>query len=183
MIKQTTTLQKILEEQFKHYKGIHLQDIYKLLHQGTFGSEHAIAEEHLESVRKYLYDEFEKAEPNKEEKLLERISPTFRIYRINIRPYKYYNGDEDALFEWFYQSSKIKEGAAKDFLTFWEVFKMINKEKKYFQKKEVKKFEKEYITGKGLEAMHHSKQYEEANKPSYRVVNLKTVNCPIPMKE
>jgi len=168
-----TLLQRILEAQFKMHKDVKVQDMYKLLYQGTFGSEHMLNEK----SREIFYEEFEKAEPNKEEIMIERISPTFFLYRLNIRPYKFYNGEKETLFEWFYESSKIKEGRVQDFLTFWNVFKGINQEKNYFLPKEIQDFEKKYIEQKQIPVMHHSEQYKKANNPSYRVVNDISLYC------
>ena len=107
-------------------------------------------------------------------RFFERISPTFLLYRVNIRPYKASGGSKEVLFEWFYESSKIKEGEPQDILTFWKVFTMINKEKNYFSSKEIKNFENKYMKNK-LPVLHHSKQYKKSNNPSYRVVNCQLI--------
>lgn len=165
-------LQKILEDQFRKYRNVQVQDVYKLLYQGTFGPEHAVNEKSGEN----LYEEFEKAKLNKTESILERISPSFLIYRVNIRPYKFFGGSKEMLFEWFHESSKIKEVGTQGFLAFWAMFKKINKEENYFPAKELENFENKYIIGKKkLPVMSHSKQYKKANDPSYRVVNYRII--------
>jgi len=160
----------ILEEQFKLYKDIQVQDVYKLIYQGIFGCEHAVDEK----SRERLYEEFEMAEPNEKEKVTEKISD-FLIYRINIRPYKALEGEKETLFEWFYESSKMKEGTIKEFLINWKVFRLVNEHKHYFLDKEIKDFEKiikqEYSKRKQLPLVHHSEEYRKANNPSYRVIN------------
>lgn len=162
-------LPNMLEEQFRTYQSIQIQDIYKLIYQGTFGCEHAVDEK----SRKKLYKEFKKAKPNKEEKLIEIISPNFFIYRINIRPYKAHGGEKETLFEWFYESSKIKDGTIQNFFESWKTFELLNEQEHYFPTEKIKDFEemlkKEY--SEKLPVMHHSKQYRKANKPSYRVIN------------
>lgn len=160
-------LQIILEEQFSRYKKIQVQDVYKLLYQGVFGTGHAINE----NARESFYEEFKKATPKKGT-AMEKISPVFEIYRINIEPYKFFNGEKEALFELFYESSKIKTGGMKVFEILWESFKKINKETRYFPSKKVEDFEKKYLSRGQLPVMHHSKKYRKANKPSYIVVNL-----------
>jgi hypothetical protein len=160
-------LQKILEEQFERYKKIQVQDVYKLLYQGVFGPEHFICEK----TRQNLYEEFEKAIPEKTI-MFERVSPIFEIYRTNIKPYKYYKGTKEELFSLLEESTKIKTGNPNVFKVIWGQFKKINDEKDYFSYEEIEAFEKKYSVPEQLPILHHSKKYRKANKPSYIIINL-----------
>ncbi|MBM3200546.1 hypothetical protein FJZ53_06410 [Candidatus Woesearchaeota archaeon] len=160
------SLQRILEEQFKRYKDVQIQDVYKLLYQAAFGPEHMITD----GTAKRFYEEFERTEP-KEGLLVEWISPIDYTCRINLGPYKLQGGSKEALFEWFYESAISKKKSIASFNLMWNTFKELNKEFKYFKLKDVEKFEKKYLCQDPLPAVHHSKKYMKSNKPSYLVVD------------
>ena len=169
-------LRKILKNQLKMYNNMNLQDVYKLLYQGTFGCEHSVDE----TSRELFYEEYEAAaEPKENEKLVELISPRYSIYRINIRPYKDHGMEKEILFEWFHESSKIQTGSIPIFLGYWKKLKEEFLKIKNIPEEELEKFEKiikeEYDQNNKLPIFHHSKEYNQVNNPNYRVVNRKTV--------
>lgn len=172
------TLTDVLQTQFETHEDIQIGDAYKLLHQGVFGNGHIIDER----SRGRVYSEFERAQPNKEEKMIELISPKFSIYRINIRPYKAHGGDKETLFEWFYESSKTKTGGIEDFFESWEELKKFlkqNKERNYLSIEEMESVEKvlkeDWVPKNFLPAVSHTEQYRKANSPSYVVVNYEAL--------
>ena len=145
-----------------------VQDAYKLMYQGVFGVAHIL--DKPEFAKRYLISEIESVESSDSEPLIETISVSGEIVRINLRPYKKSGRSVEKLFEIMVRSAGEINGTISDFLQHWEEFKKAFKNGKLnFNVKQLEKFEHKMIA-ENYPAVHHSLLYREANKPAYRVV-------------
>lgn len=153
------------ENQLKNHPSMQYQDAVKLCYQAAFGAEHLLSDE--DGARAYLVTEFEGILPTSEP-LFEMISD--EIARVNLGAWKRENRDIDALFCAFKGSAFIREGATDAFLFYLqEAEKIMSCSMPDFDLEKWRDFLEKYRAS-GMPPIHHSAQYREAEKPSYRIV-------------
>lgn len=158
----------LIEKQQHVKKNFAVQDAYKLIYQGILGVAHIM--ENPEHAKQYLEKEYASVDSSNNEPLIENISISGEIVRINLRPYKYSGGSVEQLFEAMILSVKETNGSKDDFLILWEKFKQaVFDGRLKFDKQELEVFDKK-VKAANYPAVHHSPKYREANKPAYRVV-------------
>jgi hypothetical protein len=151
-------------------KNFEIQDAYKLIYQGVFGVGHIL--DNPQMAKKYLEQEFESVIASDTEALIENISVSGEIVRINLRPYKYRNGDIEKLFEAMVHSAEEISGSQKRFLGLWNEFKQaVLNGQLDFNKNELVIFDNQ-VKSDYYPAMHHSSAYREANQAAYRVLKI-----------
>lgn len=165
-------MQKLITLIFYHQqtkKCFAVQDAYKLIYQAVFGIEHIL--DNHEAAKRYLAQELEAIVAGEADELIENISPTGDVVRLNLRPYKLKHGNLDRLFQAMLYSAKQIKGSREDFLKLWRFFKHAVIENRLdFDSTELKAFDKK-VQSENYPPMHHSPQYREANQPAYRVLN------------
>ena len=123
-------------------------------------------------ARKYLVQEYHSIDSFSHEMIIENISITGKIVRLNLRPYKSNNGDIEKLFQALLHSSEEISASKHIFIDLWNEFKQaVFKDKLPFDKEKFKTFD-EKICATNYPVMHHSPEYRESNQPSYRVLKL-----------
>jgi hypothetical protein len=164
-----------------------VQDIYKCLHQGTFGVGHLIDNPH--NFRGRLLNEIMKAERVvPDEPALEKVSPDGRVLRVNLRPFRALFKDNeqmgcDLLLDLCVKSAAMKTGREADFLLALEAFGKVNAAGELkaggmlflFPEYLVDGFMREvrgFVAKTGFfPVLSHSPAYRSLNDPSYRVVH------------
>ncbi len=165
---EKTELIELIQEHQRAKKNFAIQDAYKLIYQGVLGVGHILDEP--EMAKKYLEQEFSSIPACDDEKLIENISMTGEIVRINLRPYKFRNGNVEQLFQGMISSAKTISGSCEQFLSLWNEFKrLVLSGKLNFNKQELEIFDND-VKKENYPAMHHSPAYHEANQPAYRVL-------------
>jgi hypothetical protein len=158
----------ILIEQISRYPLLQLQDLYKLIHQGTLGSEHAVEDE--ESARRWLKEEIRNLQEGPQEPIIDPISPSGDIVRINLRPYLRSGKDPDSLLSVFIKTANEVRGSGEVLRRNWAYARRVASEGSLpFKIGEMDTF----LAGmeeEGFPAIHHSAVYEEAYRPAYRVI-------------
>ena len=158
----------LIRKHQKIKKNFEIQDAYKLIYQSVFGIGHIIVNPEL--ARKYLEQEFDSVCAIDNERLIENISISGEIVRLNLRPYKYRNGSIYRLFQAMLRTAGEISGSREDFLERWNDFKQaVINGKLNFDKKELKIID-DRVRAENYPAMHHSAAYKEANQPAYRVL-------------
>ncbi|MEA1978321.1 MAG: hypothetical protein U9N80_10530, partial [Chloroflexota bacterium] len=99
----------ILALHSKRYPLMEMQDIYKLIHQASMGSEHAVLD--LDVTRAFLEREVNELADGPEEPIQDIISPDGQIARINLRSYLASNASLENLFEAFVRTANEFEGS------------------------------------------------------------------------
>jgi hypothetical protein len=158
----------ILMEQISRYPLLQLQDLYKLIHQGALGSEHAVRDK--ESTRVWLEQELQNLQDGPPEPTIDPIAPSGDLVRVNLRPYLHSGKDPDSLLAAFIKTANEVHGSVKALSRNWAYARRLASEGRLpFKIEEMDVF----LVGmeeEGFPAVHHSAMYEEAYRPSYRVV-------------
>jgi len=165
---QNMELVELIGEHQKSKKDFAVQDAYKLIYQCVFGVAHIL--DNQEMAKKYLESEIESIIASDKIDLIENISLSGEIVRLNLQPYKFQSGDTELLFQAMLRSAQEICGSQKEFLKLWNVFKQAVLDNKLnFSLEELKKFDTK-VKSQNYPAMHHSENYRVANKPAYRVL-------------
>jgi hypothetical protein len=145
------------------------QDVYKLLYEANFGVEHFLTD--TAGVRKYLFDEIASMDTTIHgEQLVERISPTDEIVRINLRPFKQLQLDPEKLVQAMFLSASETKPDTEGFYHDWNEFSaLVQYGLLKFPTKDVEEWDARVSAG-NLQPVHHSRQYSDSYKPAYRVV-------------
>jgi hypothetical protein len=146
-----------------------VEDVYKLLYQANFGVEHFLTD--TAGVRKHLFDELATMDTtNHGEQLIERISPTDEIVRINLRPFRQLKLDPHLLIRVIFSSASETTPDTEGLYHDWNEFvSLVRYDFLKFPMKDVHEWDARVSAG-NLQPAHHSQQYVELHKPAYRVV-------------
>ena len=157
----------ILKEYDVHPK-MKQQDLYKFLHQAAIGSEHAVKDSN--NAINWMRSEIAGLDMTIDNNLIDTLSENGGILRVNLRPFIKGGHNSDKLVRAFIQTANNFNGnkeTLKDYLS--TARKMIKRKDLYFDLVDFNNLSKE-MESKGFPAVHHSKEYEEAYKPAYRVI-------------
>lgn len=161
-------LEYLIGFHLQNHTKVRLHDVYKLLHQGVFGPRHLLR--NPESARSYLQEEWDAIEAAGAEALTEPVSIDGKIIRINLRPFKAGGGKCESLWEALYNSATIIRPDKEQFRKLWQQLIDLCEQKRLpFSADEAERLKME-MSAQGYPALHHSKEYQQANKPAYRVV-------------
>ncbi|MCD4706425.1 MAG: hypothetical protein K8S62_01655 [Candidatus Sabulitectum sp.] len=160
---QEELIRSIVSEQVERYRGMLVQDLYKLVYQGVMGSGHAVTS--VADAEKWLSNELlSMGECRDDEVVVERLSAD--IIRVNLRPFVASGGDTDVLLDGFIRTGREYLGSTDGLIRAWKTVAGIQN---LFSLSEMTSF----ITGQeeaGFPATHHSQIYRELYRPAYRVV-------------
>ena len=158
-----------LIKQHQHSKlNLEIQDVYKMIYQSVFGVAHILGNQFR--AKRYLEQELNLIEPSADEELIENISVTGDVVRLNLRPFKFQNGNSTVLFHGMQRSAREIKGSQEQFLRLWDQFKNAVLEGKLnFDKKALLEFDRKILSS-DYQVMHHSKRYKNANRPAYRIL-------------
>ncbi len=154
----------------KMHPSLVVQDVYKILYQGTMGPKHILRNK--EEAFSLLEEEFKEIDPEskKDKNLCERISIDGSVIRVNLRSYKRKSSDIKFLFDSMVTSAKDFIPDEEKLKKLWEIFKsLVQKGKLNFSYGEVISFYRKIITQKDS-VIRHSEIYRKSEKPSYRIV-------------
>lgn len=147
-----------------------IEDAYKWLYQATRGGEHAVPDKH--SARQWLQREWQSlGEPLPNEKIWEPLRPDGKIGRLNLRPFRAKGGKQEDLLAAFLESAKSFKGTHSEFQTAWADLGTQLKKQSIgkITWNEWKRLDGE-MRAKNYPAVHHSREYNEARSPAYRVL-------------
>jgi len=158
----------ILTSHISRYPEMKIWDVYKLIHQASMGSEHAISDPG--EVRAWLEQELNELGEGPQEQVRDPISVDGNILRVHLRPYMTAGGKPEALLEAFIRTAKEFQGDAHLLEQYWDVAVQLAKESKLpFPASEMESFFDSLKT-QGFPAVHHSLDYKRRYRPAYRVV-------------
>ncbi len=156
--------------QLKMHPSMKFQDVIKLCYQASFGAEHLLLDK--ERAKAYLISEFSSVEPT-DEPLFERVSDD--VCRANLGAWKKKNLPIEELFEAFVSSVSVKDEPKRAFFKYLSIAEGVMKENMHdFSVEEWHNFLDLYLEN-GVCAVHHSAEYREAEKPSYRIIKVENI--------
>ncbi len=145
-----------------------IEDAYKLIYQSIFGGEHLLTD--LAHARQVLFQEFEAITPAADEPLIETISLSGAIIRLNLRPYKFRQGTPTVLFDALQKSAQSVTGSLADFLELWNAFKQaVLRHELPFDEQQLVQFDQK-VQAENYPTQHHSAAYRQAYRPAYRIL-------------
>ncbi|MBN1562429.1 MAG: hypothetical protein JXA10_01220 [Anaerolineae bacterium] len=180
----------LLQTQLARYPQSEVADIYKLLHQATFGPGHLI--DNKRAAREFLEQECDQLTPSTEAALVENIHPTGAIVRVHLRPYLALGARLNWLLDAFVRAAKQVAGDPAVMAARWQQFEsycetactsgnaknnstgnVTNKaQAPSLSLREAQLFGK-FRAAEGWPAVHHSPTYATAYQPKYRVLTCK----------
>jgi hypothetical protein len=89
----------VIQAHVARYPGMEPQDLYKLLHQGSTGSEHAV--ESREAAARWMEREVATLGEGPAEPMVDTITPGGAYVRVHLRPFLAAGGDPAALLSAF----------------------------------------------------------------------------------
>lgn len=163
----TTRFDNIVLSHYSRYPLLQIEDLYKLAHQAALGSEHAIRD--VAAARKWLMHELDEMTTGPLEPLIDEISADGHIVRVHLHPFISSGGDPETILQAFIRTANEYHGSVELLGEYWGTIELLaEKGDLPFQTAELEAFI-EHIESLGFPAVHHSKQYQSAYQPSYRV--------------
>lgn len=161
-------LQQILLSHMHRYPAWNVQDIYKLAHQATLGSEHAVSDRAHTSLQ--LEEEISHLSGEMIDPLIDPISVDGGIVRVHLRPYAHLKFPSGVLLEAYMQTASRFRGST-DIL---EEYLVQIEELAQFSYLNVEQASLEeffsLMRKGGFPAVHHSKAFKQTYNPAYRVI-------------
>ncbi len=167
---QKESFEKIITQEIELHPQLEFVDLYKLIHQVTFGPGHL---HHFINILRRDYNE---AQPQPG-KLIQRIGWDFPLYRLHHSPYKYGGGKLAPLLRLLQKSVDSPIFPTYDFLEVMSrLLNFLGNRREYHhlaQQGEI--FMKDRDS---FPPMHHSQIYRELYSPSYIVLLIKSSDLP-----
>jgi hypothetical protein len=158
-------IETLLRSHFSRYPEMQIEDVYKLLHQATMGSEHAVT--NPESARNWLRREMAEMGEGPPGPLLDPISLNGKIVRVHLRPFVAAGHDPDVLLDAFIRTANEIHGDVRLIEEYWQTATITAK----FPIAKMEEFIRS-MKEQNYPALHHSSEYEKLYRPAYRVVAL-----------
>jgi hypothetical protein len=161
----------LLHAHLERYPEARIADVYKLLHQSTFGIGHLITSK--KTAREWLDHEIGRITPAAGGAVAESIHPDGLIVRLHLRPYLGQRGSVKALLDAIVSAAKDIQGDPGTLRQCWGLFVELcqsgDLRAERFSLREVRLMG-QMREREGWPAVHHSPEYNSAYQPVYRVL-------------
>jgi len=153
------------------YPSMEPRDVYKLLYQGALGPEHNVVDEN--AFRERLLAEYAPLEACPEERLSESVRPDGSLLRINLRAFKFRDGDLESLIAACLSAARREWGGSGDLRLAWGSFCGLCQEGRWpgFAPASLSDCSV-WLKARGYPAVHHSPIYRSCYHPSYRLIAM-----------
>lgn len=160
---------RLIDQHLQWYPSMAPRDAYKLLYQGVLGPEHSMENEF--AFRERLLLEFASLEARQGEQPYEPVRPDGLLVRINLRPFKFRNGDLESLITACLLAGREEWGKPEDLMAAWDAFCALCQEGRWpgFGPASVSECSV-WLKAQGYPAVHHSQAYRKCHQPSYLLV-------------
>ena len=159
---------QIIHSHIDRYPLSQAEDLYKLCHQASLGSEHAVTDS--AAAREWLLRELTELGDPTPEPFFDEISADGAILRVHLRPYVVSGRDPEMLLEAFIQTGRNFKGSTSRLHRYMAaVVKMAQNTEIPVKAEEVKPLFDE-MKAAGCPPIHHSPTYVQAYNPHYRVI-------------
>ena len=157
---------EMLAEHFSRYPNCEIQDIFKFIHQSSYGCEHMV--QSLDKAVEYIKSEYEKGIAESE------VIPLDGDYSRVPLSYLDKGLSAETLGKLFYLSAEKVDGREELIKNLDAARELIEEGILPFDKTEFEKAVDEW-SKKDFCALHHSDRFREEYKPSYRVISNKFI--------
>ena len=160
---------RLLVSHASRYPLMEIQDAYKMLYQGSLGSEHITHS--FEDFESELREEWELVERDNNIPMWENIHPDGQIVRVYLAPFKARGGQVDQLATLCYWSASLFKMDIDDLKSNWDTLVKTCRDKKWykFPQDDVEEFDR-WLRKYQFPPVHHTESYRKAYKPSYRLL-------------
>lgn len=165
--RERVSLREVTASHLSRYPGMRVADLYKLLHQAVFGSEHLVSDP--VEARARLLAEYATLEDGPREPLVDPISDGGSIARVHLRTYRAEVRDPEPLVSAFLRTASVRCGSKAEMAAAWRVATEVAAGEKRFDPEELHAYFAAR-TAEGFPAVRHSEEYRRLYVPSYRVV-------------
>jgi hypothetical protein len=152
-------------------------DAYKLLHQATLGSEHAVPSRAM--AADWLTREIATLPPGPAEPLVDTLGTGGRFARIHLRPFLAAAGSPDSLLGAFVRTAQEATRDTAALACALDAVRRMARTGTAWPLDSVDRLFGE-ARAAGYPAMHHSDAFEAAYHPAYRVVSVGLVSAVLP---
>lgn len=163
------TWEAVILHHLDRYPQMGMGDLYKLLHQGALGSEHAVEDE--TRVREWLAEELAVMGTARPEAVVDTIAPNGTHVRIHLRPYVTRGGDTEALLEAFIETANAGTASEEALEAALAAALRLAEEGTFRWNAESLASFFAAQREAGFPAEHHSRGYWSLYRPAYRVVS------------
>lgn len=164
-------VEALIQVHVQRYPEADILDVYKLLHQATFGPGHAITNQR--AAREWLERECATIRPHTGDSLVESIHPEGRMVRLHLRPYLEARGDLRKLLDGFLRSSREVQGDLGKMAVWWAIFQRMTEPggalADRFAIRTVALLGRTRAA-ENWPASHHSPPFDHMYHPAYRVL-------------
>lgn len=152
------------------FPGFCIADAYKLVYQGCMGPEHAITDPG--AVKQWLDKEWESIEASSHDGLYSDVTVHSPVHRINLRVAKAFGISKEIILKEFIELAGTFEKRPDLLGEIWsEISRQIDSGMELVcNPQEIEEFNK-LILKNDYPAVHHSTEYAENNRPTYRLIN------------
>ena len=163
-----TQWREVIAAHALRYPGMGAADLYKLLHQGAMGSEHAV--QSVDAARRWMDSEVASMGDGPPEPLVDTIAPSGSHVRVHLRPFVEQGGDPVALLSAFVRTANAGTGSEEALTCALEAARMMAGERLLpWDEAELSDYFGDRRS-EGYPAVHHSESFEAQYRPAYRVV-------------
>jgi hypothetical protein len=161
----------MIQTHLARYPAAQVADVYKLLHQATFGPGHLITDKR--AAREFLEQECGQLTSSSAEALVESIHPAGEIVRVHLRPYLAISERLNWLLDAFVRSAEHVEGSRVVMAQRWHAFESLCEGDEALGERMPMREVRLFGTFRADElwpAVHHSPAYVAVYQPKYRVL-------------
>ena len=162
---------RLIDQHLQWYPSMEPRDVYKLLYQGVLGPEHIIVNE--SAFRERVLAEFASLDARQDEQFCESVRPDGLLVRINLRTFKFRNGDLESLIAACLSAGRQEWGEPEELKVAWDAFCGLCREGRWpgFGPASVSECSV-WLKARGYPAVHHSPAYRSCYQPSYRLIAM-----------
>ncbi len=171
---QDEQIAALLEVHLARYPAMCIPDVYKLLHQATFGPGHAVPSK--KAAREWLDHEMGHVGQGGPSPLVESIHPDGAIVRLHLAPYVALGGAVKPLLDAMVRSAEQVSGDPARLAAWWALFERLCETHTpfvgQFPLQELALFGR-VRAAEQWPAVHHSPAYVREYRPAYRVLTAR----------
>ncbi len=162
---------RVVSSHLSRYPLMESSDLYKLLYQAAMGNRHSTGS--TDAVREYLMREIGELSKGPSEPVLDVISDSGNMARINLRPFLASGGNPEVLLEAFLRTSREYRGSRARLERYGEwITGMAGGHLLTPALRDIAGY-MDTMRRSGYPAVHHSAIYRESYSPAYRVILTK----------
>ena len=168
----------LIRAHLARYPAMQPADAYKLLHQATLGSEHAVPSR--EMAEQWLAREIAELPAGPVEPMVDTLGTGERFVRVHLRPFLAAGGSPDSLLNAFVRTAQVAARDTAQLACALDVVRwLVARHETAWSADSVDRLFRGAAAA-GYPAMQHSDAFDVAYRPAYRVVSVRLVSAALP---